>query len=255
MEWFKHSTASHNDADFSDAWDEFGDAAPTVFWTILEIYGLEFSKLKDGWMTITLRYFERELRRKWKKSEKILEFFQSRDRIYFKKDDKTVSILIPKFLEIASNWTKRPKQLPTEAPTEAPTKTDGIRAGEKRRRREEDINTLVRSPASDPEKDIIIGAENNGCPHQKIISLYHEILTDLPQVRVWTPKRQKMLKARWLSSKDYQDLDWWKQFFEFVRNDCPHLTGKNDRQWTADLEWLCKEENFVKTVEGRYHKK
>jgi uncharacterized protein YdaU (DUF1376 family) len=119
----------------------------------------------------------------------------------------------------------------------------------------EDINTLVRSPASDPEKDIIIGAENNGCPHQKIISLYHEILTILPQVRVWTPKRQKMLKARWLSSKEYQDLDWWKQFFEFVRDECPHLTGKNDRQWTADLEWLCKEENFVKTVEGRYHKK
>ena len=120
---------------------------------------------------------------------------------------------------------------------------------------EPSINTLVRSPASDPEKDIIIGAENNGCPHQKIISLYHEILPALPQVRVWTPKRQKMLKARWLSSKEYQDLEWWKQFFVFVRDDCPHLTGKNDRQWTADLEWLCKEENFVKTVEGRYHKK
>jgi hypothetical protein len=118
-----------------------------------------------------------------------------------------------------------------------------------------DINTLVRSPASDPEKDIIIGAENNGCPHQEIIKLYHEILPALPQVRVWTPKRQKMLKARWLSSKEYQDLEWWKQFFVFVRDDCPHLTGKNDRQWTADLEWLCKEENFVKTVEGRYHKK
>lgn len=116
-------------------------------------------------------------------------------------------------------------------------------------------NTLVRSPASDPETDIIIGAENNGCPHQKIISLYHEILTGLPQVRVWTPKRQKMLKARWLSSKEYQDLEWWRQFFEFVRDECPHLTGKNDRQWTADLEWLCTESNFVKTVEGRYHKK
>jgi uncharacterized protein YdaU (DUF1376 family) len=120
---------------------------------------------------------------------------------------------------------------------------------------EPSINTLVRSPASDPEKDIIIGAENNGCPHQEIIKLYHEILPALPQVRVWTPKRQKMLKARWLSSKEYQDLEWWKQFFVFVRDDCPHLTGKNDRQWTADLEWLCKEENFVKTVEGRYHKK
>jgi hypothetical protein len=106
-----------------------------------------------------------------------------------------------------------------------------------------DINTLV------------ISGANNTCPHQEIIKLYHDILPVLPQVRVWTPKRQKMLKARWSSSVEYQDLDWWKQFFEFVRDDCPHLTGKNDRQWTADLEWLCKEENFVKTVEGRYHQK
>jgi len=63
-----------------------------------------------------------------------------------------------------------------------------------------------------------------------------------------------MLRARWLSSKEYQDLDWWKQFFVFIATKCPHLTGKNDRQWTADLEWICKEENFVKILEGRYEK-
>ena len=105
-----------------------------------------------------------------------------------------------------------------------------------------DINTLVVSPA------------NNDCPHQKIISLYHDILPGLPQVRVWTAKRQKMLKSRWVSSKEYQDIEWWKEFFEYVRDKCPHLTGNNSRQWTADLEWLITEGNFIKTVEGRYMK-
>jgi hypothetical protein len=118
MEWFKHPTGSHNDLDFSEAWDQFGDAAPTVFWTVLEIYGEEFSHLNDGWLTVSLGFFERNLRRKWKKSEGILKFFENRGRIFFKKTDKSVSINIPKFIDYSSNWTKRQKPKPTEAPTE-----------------------------------------------------------------------------------------------------------------------------------------
>ncbi len=130
------------------------------------------------------------------------------------------------------------REQPSEASSKASSENKALQSSSLK-----DLNTLVVSGA------------NNDCPHQKIIDLYHEILSSLPKVRVWTPKRQKMLKARWLSAKEYQDLEWWKEFFEFVRDSCPHLTGKNDRLWTADLEWLCAESNFVKTVEGRYQKK
>lgn len=119
-------------------------------------------------------------------------------------------------------------------------------------------NAKVTPPSSSSSsKDIntlVISGANNDCPHQEIIALYHDILSILPRVRQWTPKRQKMMRARWLSSKEYQSLDWWREFFEFVRDRCPHLTGKNDRNWTADLEWLCNESNFIKTLEGRYQK-
>lgn len=113
------------------------------------------------------------------------------------------------------------------------------------------------SSSSSSNKDIntlVVSGANNGCPHQEIINLYHELCPMLPRVRQWTPKRQKQLKARWLSSKDYQDTEWWRDFFQYIAGKCPHLIGKNDRQWTADLEWICKEENFVKIVEGRYEK-
>lgn len=125
------------------------------------------------------------------------------------------------------------------------TPIDAVSTGENpqsKGKESKDINTLV------------ISGANNDCPHQEIITLYHELLPMLPKVRQWTPKRQKYLRARWLSSREYQSLDWWKDFFEFVRDKCPHLTGKNDRQWTADLEWLCNESNFIKTLEGRYQK-
>lgn len=121
MEWFKHSTGSHEDPDISDAWDQFGDAGPVIFWTILEVFGAEYSHLKDGWLTLSVPYFERKMRRKLIKTDKILEFFEKRERIFFKITPQTVSFTIPKFIKIASNWTTRPKQQPTEAPMEVPT--------------------------------------------------------------------------------------------------------------------------------------
>ena len=87
MDWFKHYTHSHEDPDISDAWDEFGDAAVVIFWTALEVYGCEFSHLdSDGNLKLTIKYFERKMRRKWSKLEKILIYFQSRNRIYFNRD-------------------------------------------------------------------------------------------------------------------------------------------------------------------------
>ena len=33
------------------------------------------------------------------------------------------------------------------------------------------------------------------------------------------------------------------------------LCGANDRGFTADLEWLLRPENFLKTIEGRYDRR
>ncbi len=115
-------------------------------------------------------------------------------------------------------------------------------------------DSYVGSDTPDATEDIPIPGKND-CPHQGIIALYHETLPTLPRVRQWTPKRQKYLKARWLSSPEYQNLEWWSELFRYIAGKCPHLTGKNDRQWTADLEWIVQEGNFVKIVEGRYEQK
>jgi len=116
-----------------------------------------------------------------------------------------------------------------------------------------DTTYVVSDPNDDP-KDIPIPGNNN-CPHEKIIDLYHEILPMLARVKRWTPKRQKYLKARWTSSNEYQDLEWWKRFFGYIAKDCPYLLGNNNSQWSADLEWICIESNFVKIQEGRYERR
>jgi hypothetical protein len=112
-------------------------------------------------------------------------------------------------------------------------------------------------PTTGP-KQIIIKNEkeylssNIRVPHKAIVSLYHKILSELPEVKVWSPERQKALRARWREDKKRQSLDWWKGFFEYVR-ECPWLMGDNPNKWQPNLEWLIKKKNFINVIEGRYH--
>lgn len=89
-------------------------------------------------------------------------------------------------------------------------------------------------------------------PYHEIVSLYHEHLPSLPRIRKLTGKRKKQIKARWFESEKTQTLEWWREFFEYV-SASPFLTGGNGKGWTADLEWLTQESNFIKTIEGKYH--
>jgi hypothetical protein len=93
------------------------------------------------------------------------------------------------------------------------------------------------------------------CPHLKIIDLYHEILPELTEVRVWEGDRERKLAARWKGGAERQSLDWWRTFFGSVR-DMPFLmgerAGRDGRAFTCTLEWLVSPRNFAKVIEGNY---
>lgn len=93
------------------------------------------------------------------------------------------------------------------------------------------------------------------CPHMEIIGLYHEILPELPEVRVWESDRQAHLRQRWLSHPDRQSLEWWREYFTSVRS-MPWLMGqkpgRDGQPFVCNLEWLVKQKNFGKVIEGNY---
>jgi len=128
MDWFKHMTASHEDPDIVEAFDKFGWQGLGVFWITLEVYGREFSRINGtGVLTLPIPYFCRKLRTSWTKVQLFLNFYQEKKRISYTFEDNNISLKIPKFIELASNWTSRvaatKHPLPTEVPTEAPTAT------------------------------------------------------------------------------------------------------------------------------------
>lgn len=94
------------------------------------------------------------------------------------------------------------------------------------------------------------------CPHAEIVALYHEVLPELPRVRDWGEDRQKFLRTRWREDPKRQRIEWWRKFFEYVR-ECPFLMGESNpspgrQPFFADLEWLIRPSNFRKVIEGKY---
>lgn len=94
------------------------------------------------------------------------------------------------------------------------------------------------------------------CPHQDILSLWAEKLPSAIQPREWTPARSQALKTRWREKRNRQNLDWWSKFFEYVGKS-DFLMGRastgSRKPFELSIDWLLKQENFVKVIEGRYH--
>ena len=164
MDWYQHSTGSHDDPDISDAIDEFGIAAYSTFFITLEVYGEEYNHLdSEEWLTISQRFLARKLRISSTKVQQILNFYSERQRILVKTTGNTISIKCPKFIEIASNWTKRKKPLPTEGLQRDNVVPTAIEKEEKKKRREkEKINrTVFQIPSLEEIKAYCLERKNN----------------------------------------------------------------------------------------------
>jgi hypothetical protein len=59
------------------------------------------------------------------------------------------------------------------------------------------------------------------------------------------------MNARWKESDKRQNLEWWQRFFEHI-NQSDFLTGRNGSWGACCFDWIMKQENFVKILEGNY---
>jgi hypothetical protein len=104
------------------------------------------------------------------------------------------------------------------------------------------------------------GKKKEICPFQEIVDQYNDTLGDvLPMVRKVSPKRQRLMLARWnekVTSRGgtpSNTLEFWKGYFHHVRG-IPFLLGENKRGWVADFDWLMKQEKFLKVIEGSFRR-
>ena len=96
------------------------------------------------------------------------------------------------------------------------------------------------------EEDKEIEKENISCQH--IADLYNSICVSFPSIRSLSDARKKAIKAR---LKSYS-VDDFKAVFENAESSA-FLKGQNNRNWIATFDWLIKDSNFAKVLDGNYN--
>ena len=85
-------------------------------------------------------------------------------------------------------------------------------------------------------------------PYKEITDLYNQICTDLPACVKLSESRKKAIRARLSSGYTVEDF---KTLFQKTK-DSSFLTGGNNRNWIAGFDWLIKDGNMAKVLDGNY---
>lgn len=118
--------------------------------------------------------------------------------------------------------------------------------------------TVTQSHATEEEKEEELDKEldirdrevKTSPSPQQIVDLYHSICVSFPSVRSLSDARKKAIKAR-LNTYSVEDF---KAMFEKAEASS-FLKGGNDRNWTATFDWLIKDANMAKVLDGNYDDK
>lgn len=114
------------------------------------------------------------------------------------------------------------------------TVTQGNETDKNKIRKEEDKNRI------EEEKKRI---DYNG-----IKDAYNSLCPSLPSVKSLSDARKKAIKAR-LNTYSEEDL---KTAF-MMAEESDFLKGRNDRNWTANFDWIMKDANLAKILDGNYN--
>lgn len=101
----------------------------------------------------------------------------------------------------------------------------------------------------DIDKDIDIDKEyiDKRVTFNGVLDAYHSLCPSYPKVKVLSDARKKAIKAR-LNYYSMEDLE--EAFRKAEASD--FLKGKNDRNWQANFDWIMKDRNLAKILDGNY---
>lgn len=105
------------------------------------------------------------------------------------------------------------------------------------------------------EKDIEKELEKEGEKSKKvdyelIARMYNDTCVSFPRLTTLSDARKKAIKAR-LNKYSIEDI---KRAFEIAESS-DFLKGNNGRNWSANFDWIIKDSNIAKILDGNYNNK
>ena len=90
--------------------------------------------------------------------------------------------------------------------------------------------------------------EKDSINFQQIADSFNLLCPSLPRVNRLSDARKRSISARLRGGYSVEDLD---RAFKLTESS-DFLTGKNDRGWRASFDWVLKESNITKILDGQY---
>lgn len=90
------------------------------------------------------------------------------------------------------------------------------------------------------------GSQRGVC--DEVAALYNEICTSFPRLRSLSEARRKAIKARLANG---YTVDSFRELFQKAEASS-FLKGRNDRNWQATFDWMIKDTNMAKVIDGNY---
>ena len=99
----------------------------------------------------------------------------------------------------------------------------------------------------DIDKELDKDKEKEKINYQRIVDMYNDTCVSFPRLKSLSENRKKSIKAR-LKTYSYDDF---KTLFEKAEAS-DFLKGKNNKDWSATFDWLIKDSNMAKVLDGNY---
>lgn len=101
---------------------------------------------------------------------------------------------------------------------------------------------------SEKDKDKEIEKEERDrINYQQIADMYNNTCVSFPRLNKLSDARKKAIKAR-LNQYNIEDF---QRMFNMAESSS-FLKGKNDRNWSANFDWMIKDANMAKILDGNY---
>ena len=112
------------------------------------------------------------------------------------------------------------------------------------------VNSLEEDKEKERDKEEERERERETIDYSKIVNMYNDTCMSFPKITKLSDSRKKSIKAR-LNTYNYDDFQ--TLFNKAEASD--FLKGKNNRDWQANFDWLIKDSNMAKTLDGNYDNK
>lgn len=179
--------------------------------------------------------------------EKALDVFEQLDLIEILDNGAIYMLDIQNFIGKSSTEADRKREYRAKIEAEKQLLIGGQMSGQMSGQNSPEIEIEIEKEI---EREQEIETESKRVNYQLIADMYNDTCVSFPRLTKLSENRKKAIKAR---LKTYT-IDDFKRLFEKAEASS-FLKGKNDRNWSASFDWMVKDANMAKVLEGNYDDK